>query len=173
MKKWIRCWARFVVVLLLPEPVPGERRGHQAAGQQRRREPREPAEREHQPGADLHRAVDPDQLLGVLRQVRQLRRDRRRDLVGGGHLARGVPERVEPSGDEHGGEAGTGESAYEGHGRSLPEAGGDQSWHRRSSSYTSGRLAAVCGRYAASANPDDLVEEFEVDERPEQVLEPS
>ena len=31
----------------------------------------------------------------------------------------------------------------------------------------------MCGRYAASANPDDLVEEFEVDERPEQALEPS
>jgi putative SOS response-associated peptidase YedK len=31
----------------------------------------------------------------------------------------------------------------------------------------------VCGRYAASRNPDDLVEEFEVDERPEQALEPS
>jgi putative SOS response-associated peptidase YedK len=31
----------------------------------------------------------------------------------------------------------------------------------------------VCGRYAASANPDDLVEEFEVVERPEQALEPS
>jgi len=31
----------------------------------------------------------------------------------------------------------------------------------------------VCGRYAASRNPDDLVEEFEVVERPEQVLEPS
>jgi putative SOS response-associated peptidase YedK len=31
----------------------------------------------------------------------------------------------------------------------------------------------VCGRYAASANPDDLVEEFEVVGRPEQALEPS
>jgi putative SOS response-associated peptidase YedK len=31
----------------------------------------------------------------------------------------------------------------------------------------------VCGRYAASRNPDDLVEEFEVVEPPEQVLEPS
>jgi putative SOS response-associated peptidase YedK len=31
----------------------------------------------------------------------------------------------------------------------------------------------VCGRYAASANPDDLVEEFEVVERPEEALEPS
>ena len=31
----------------------------------------------------------------------------------------------------------------------------------------------MCGRYAASANPDDLVEEFEVVERPEQALEPS
>lgn len=30
----------------------------------------------------------------------------------------------------------------------------------------------MCGRYAASRNPDDLVEEFEVAERPEQVLEP-
>jgi putative SOS response-associated peptidase YedK len=28
----------------------------------------------------------------------------------------------------------------------------------------------VCGRYAASRNPDDLVEEFEVEEQPEQVL---
>jgi putative SOS response-associated peptidase YedK len=28
----------------------------------------------------------------------------------------------------------------------------------------------VCGRYAASRNPDDLVEEFEVEEKPEQVL---
>ena len=37
----------------------------------------------------------------------------------------------------------------------------------------SGRLGRVCGRYAASANPDDLVEEFEVVERPEQALEPS
>ena len=31
----------------------------------------------------------------------------------------------------------------------------------------------MCGRYAASRNPDDLVEEFEVEHRPEQVLEPS
>jgi putative SOS response-associated peptidase YedK len=31
----------------------------------------------------------------------------------------------------------------------------------------------VCGRYAASANPDDLVEEFELVELPEQSLEPS
>lgn len=31
----------------------------------------------------------------------------------------------------------------------------------------------MCGRYAASRNPDDLVEEFEVEERPEQVLPPS
>lgn len=31
----------------------------------------------------------------------------------------------------------------------------------------------MCGRYAASRNPDDLVEEFEVAERPEQVLKPS
>ncbi|MBK5307129.1 MAG: SOS response-associated peptidase [Frankiaceae bacterium] len=31
----------------------------------------------------------------------------------------------------------------------------------------------MCGRYAASRNPDDLVEEFDVDERPEQFLEPS
>ena len=31
----------------------------------------------------------------------------------------------------------------------------------------------MCGRYAASRNPDDLVEEFEVEARPEQVLEPS
>jgi putative SOS response-associated peptidase YedK len=31
----------------------------------------------------------------------------------------------------------------------------------------------VCGRYAASQNPDDLVEEFEIEERPEKVLEPS
>ena len=31
----------------------------------------------------------------------------------------------------------------------------------------------MCGRYAASRNPDDLVEEFEVEERPEQVLKPS
>ena len=31
----------------------------------------------------------------------------------------------------------------------------------------------MCGRYAASANPDDLVEEFEVVERPEEALEPS
>lgn len=28
----------------------------------------------------------------------------------------------------------------------------------------------MCGRYAASRNPDDLVEEFELEERPEQVL---
>jgi putative SOS response-associated peptidase YedK len=28
----------------------------------------------------------------------------------------------------------------------------------------------VCGRYAASRNPDDLVEEFEIDEKPEQLL---
>ena len=28
----------------------------------------------------------------------------------------------------------------------------------------------MCGRYAASRDPDDLVEEFEVDDRPEQVL---
>ena len=28
----------------------------------------------------------------------------------------------------------------------------------------------MCGRYAASRSPDDLVEEFEVEERPEQVL---
>lgn len=28
----------------------------------------------------------------------------------------------------------------------------------------------MCGRYAASRNPDDLVEEFEVDDRPEQAL---
>jgi putative SOS response-associated peptidase YedK len=31
----------------------------------------------------------------------------------------------------------------------------------------------VCGRYAASRSPDDLVEEFEIDERPEQALPPS
>ena len=31
----------------------------------------------------------------------------------------------------------------------------------------------MCGRYAASRDPDDLVEEFEVVERPEQVLPPS
>ena len=31
----------------------------------------------------------------------------------------------------------------------------------------------MCGRYAASQNPDDLVEEFEIEERPEKVLEPS
>ena len=31
----------------------------------------------------------------------------------------------------------------------------------------------MCGRYAASRNPDDLVEEFEVEQRPEQVLPPS
>lgn len=31
----------------------------------------------------------------------------------------------------------------------------------------------MCGRYAASRNPEDLVEEFEVRERPEQVLAPS
>jgi putative SOS response-associated peptidase YedK len=31
----------------------------------------------------------------------------------------------------------------------------------------------VCGRYAASRNPDDLVEEFEIEEKPEQVLPPS
>ena len=31
----------------------------------------------------------------------------------------------------------------------------------------------MCGRYAASRNPDDLVEEFDIDERPEQLLEPS
>lgn len=31
----------------------------------------------------------------------------------------------------------------------------------------------MCGRYAASRNPDDLVEEFEVVEKPEQVLAPS
>lgn len=31
----------------------------------------------------------------------------------------------------------------------------------------------MCGRYAASRNPDDLVEEFEVEQRPEQVLAPS
>jgi len=37
----------------------------------------------------------------------------------------------------------------------------------------SGRLDHVCGRYAASRSPDDLVEEFEVDDRPEQVLPPS
>jgi putative SOS response-associated peptidase YedK len=30
----------------------------------------------------------------------------------------------------------------------------------------------MCGRYAASRNPDDLVEEFEVVARPEEVLEP-
>ena len=34
----------------------------------------------------------------------------------------------------------------------------------------SGTLALVCGRYAASRDPDDLVEEFEVDDRPEQSL---
>ena len=31
----------------------------------------------------------------------------------------------------------------------------------------------MCGRYAASRDPDDLVEEFELQERPEQTLEPS
>ena len=31
----------------------------------------------------------------------------------------------------------------------------------------------MCGRYAASRSPDDLVEEFEVEDRPEQVLAPS
>ncbi len=31
----------------------------------------------------------------------------------------------------------------------------------------------MCGRYAASRDPDDLVEEFEVQERPPQALEPS
>ena len=30
----------------------------------------------------------------------------------------------------------------------------------------------MCGRYAASRNPDDLVEEFEVVEAPTKVLEP-
>ena len=30
----------------------------------------------------------------------------------------------------------------------------------------------MCGRYAASRNPDDLVEEFEVVARPEESLEP-
>ena len=33
-----------------------------------------------------------------------------------------------------------------------------------------GRVGAVCGRYAASRNPDDLVEEFEVVDAPEQAL---
>jgi putative SOS response-associated peptidase YedK len=37
----------------------------------------------------------------------------------------------------------------------------------------SGRLAGMCGRYAASRNPDDLVEEFELVEKPEQALAPS
>ena len=31
----------------------------------------------------------------------------------------------------------------------------------------------MCGRYAASRNPDDLVEEFELVEKPEQSLPPS
>ena len=31
----------------------------------------------------------------------------------------------------------------------------------------------MCGRYAASRNPDDLVEEFELVEKPEQALPPS
>ena len=44
---------------------------------------------------------------------------------------------------------------------------------QRHPSYRSGTLDDVCGRYAASRNPDDLVEEFELDERPEQALEPS
>ena len=30
----------------------------------------------------------------------------------------------------------------------------------------------MCGRYAASKNPDDLVEEFEVEARPEESLAP-
>ena len=33
-------------------------------------------------------------------------------------------------------------------------------------------MAGMCGRYAASRNPDDLVEEFEVVARPEESLEP-
>jgi len=30
----------------------------------------------------------------------------------------------------------------------------------------------MCGRYAASRRPDDLIEEFEIVEAPEKVLEP-
>lgn len=53
--------------------------------------------------------------------------------------------------------------------RVCPRAAGGNPLARR----PSGRLGDVCGRYAASRNPDDLVEEFEVEEQPDRVLEPS
>ena len=150
-----------------PPPRTGARPGrrHQAAGEQRRATAA---------GTGPSASISPaptwtaplilHQLLGVLGQVRQLRRDRRRHLVGGGHLAapglrRASRPPVTNMAASRGGRGGVRGSWP----RPCPRPAATKPGTRRRA------LAGwtdVCGRYAASRSPDDLVEEFEVGRAP-------
>ena len=64
LKKWI-CWLVLRGrVALLPEPVTGERRRHDRAGQRQGGQPREPVQRQQRAAHHLHRGVHPYRLLG-------------------------------------------------------------------------------------------------------------
>jgi len=112
------------VALDLPIAVRGQGRRDEAAGEHEGGQPWEPAEREQEPRPHLCRAVDPDQLGGVLGQDRHVCRDRQRDVLRGSGLGLRVLQRIEPADDEHRGEQGTGQAAYDCHG-GLPARGND------------------------------------------------
>jgi hypothetical protein len=86
----------------LPEPVTAERRRDQRPGQHQRREPRQLAQHQQGAGSDVNSAVDPDELLVVVRQEARrlpcLVRDRRGELCARGRVAK----RVHAPADEHG-----------------------------------------------------------------------
>ena len=54
-----------LVVRGLPEPVPGDRGGHQGRRDREGRKPRQPAHRQQRAGHDLDGAADPHRLLGI------------------------------------------------------------------------------------------------------------
>ena len=64
-RKWIRCWARSCLSPRLPEPVPGQRGGHQRGRERERGQPRKAAQRQQGARHDLDGTVDAHRLLGL------------------------------------------------------------------------------------------------------------
>ena len=109
-----------LLVIGLPEPVPGVRGRQQARRDGQRRHPREAAQGQHRAGHQLDRAVDPDRLLNIVRHEGRPLGERPDHRFRGRHLLVRMQHGVQTLDDEDRRQHGTRDSSQHSHDARMP-----------------------------------------------------
>ena len=113
-----------LLVVGLPEPVPGVGRGYQVHRNGERRQPREAADGQQRARDDLNRAAESDRRLDVVRYEGHPFGERPDHRFRSRYLPVWVQDGVQPLHDEDRGQHGTRGSSQYSHDRRMPRRGG-------------------------------------------------